>query len=263
MNITVNRTTRDNIIKFQNQYYQHILVPIDDYWEDGIIAKGTYYEIISQKPIGYLVVDDDKVLLQFYLYSSREKTSEVFKFCIKTLQITDAIANTYEPDYLNLCLDQSNHHEIIALFYKDDCDISVNKPLPNLIEKVAELDDLDAAIIYSEVQGAPAEWLKIYYYHLIQKKSLYLYLLDNKIIASGELRPSKTSRNAANIGMTVSSQYRKLGLGSYILYRMKTLSKDMDLTPVCGTDVDNIASQKTILKCGFYPYHRALKIKLN
>ena len=116
MNITVNEISRDNILNFQKKYYQHILVPIDDYWENGIIANGTYYEIISQEPIGYLVIDDDRVLLQFFLYTQREKETEIFKNCIHLLQIEKAYANTYEPDYLNICLDHANCYEILALF---------------------------------------------------------------------------------------------------------------------------------------------------
>lgn len=262
MNITVNEISRDHILNFQNQYYQHILAPIDDYWENGIIATGTYYEILSQEPIGYLVIDDDRTLLQFSLYTEREKEKEIFENCVQLLQIEIAYANTYEPDYLNICLDHANYYEILAFFYRDDHDIHIEKPIENLVEKVAGFSDLEDAIEYSGVKGASIDWLKHYYLNLIKNKSLYLYYLENRIIASGELRPSHTSKGASNIGMTVSANYQKRNIGSYILYRMKTLSKQMNLIPVCGTDVDNIASQRTIQKCGFYPYHRVLKIKL-
>lgn len=263
MNITLNEISRDNILNFQNQYYQHILVPIDDYWENGIIATATYYEIISQEPIGYLVIDEDRVLLQFYLYRKREKEKEIFENCVHLLQIETACANTYEPDYLNICLDHANDYTILAFFYRDERDIHIEKPIEDLVEKVADLSDLEDAIEYSGIKGASVDWLKHYYLTLIKKKSLYLYYLENRIIGSGELRPSLTSIGASNIGMTVSDNYQKRNIGSYILYRMKTLSKQMNLIPVCGTDVDNVASQKTIQKCGFYPYHRVLKIKLN
>ncbi|MBI9014729.1 MAG: GNAT family N-acetyltransferase [Clostridiales bacterium] len=262
MNITVNEISRNKILNFQYQYYQQILVPIDDYWENVVIAAGTYYEIITQRPIGYLAIDENRVLLQFFLYADRENEDEIFEDCIYLLQIEKAYASTYEPKYLNICLDHGNDYETLAFFYKDDRDIHIEKPIENLVEKAADFSDLEDAMEYSGVEGASVDWLKHYYLNLIKNKSLYLYYLENRIIGSGELRPSHISKGASNIGMTVSAHFRKRNIGTYILYRMKTLSKEMNLIPVCGTDIDNIASQKTIQKCGFYPYHRALEIKL-
>lgn len=96
MNISLNRISKEIIQDHQKVYYKNISVPIDDYWQESIIGSGIYYEIVKENQIGYLVVDDRNVLLQFCLYKYKKFEKEIFKVCKEKLQFNQAYASTYE-----------------------------------------------------------------------------------------------------------------------------------------------------------------------
>lgn len=261
MNLKINPININLISDYQNQYYDSIESPFDDYWAKGIIANGACYEIIQQEAIGYLITSPDNILLQFYLYTNKKNEAAVFKKCIDLLEIKTAHISTYEPCYLGRCLDLGLSYDVIALFYKHTDMIHINKPLDDIKEVLAHSKHLAEAVDYAVSEGGPRELLTVYYNSLLKMKGLYIYKLNNKIIGTGELRTYSLSTKISNIGMTVSNHHRHKNIGSYILYRMTTLSYLNGLTPICGTDINNIVSQKTIEKCGYYPYHRALQVE--
>lgn len=59
-----------------------------------------------------------------------------------------------------------------------------------------------------------------------------------------------------NIGMTVSSDYRRRGLGSYILSSLRKQANEQGYKAICSTDNTNTASFNTIIKSGFICYHK-------
>ena len=69
------------------------------------------------------------------------------------------------------------------------------------------------------------------------------------------MRPS-SAEGFANVGMTVSADYRRRGLGRYILTTMRRLANEKELKAICSTDNNNTASYNTNLKSGFVCYHR-------
>lgn len=261
MNLTIKTVEKDDIYIYQTSYYHACSAPFDDFWRNGIISNGNYYEIFAEESIGYLVTNDDHVLLQFYT-TQKNNEAKVFAYCIKALKISCAHVSTYEPNYLCRCLDFGQSYKVIALFYKHMHPINLHLPFEGITEDLAKVTDMKDALEYSKLEGAPIEWLHVYYNYLLSIDGLYLYKYRGKIIGTGELRIDPREKNISNIGMTVSSDHRKKGLGTYIMTRMTRLSYDRNLVAICGTNSDNIASQKTIEKAGFYPYHRGLEVAL-
>lgn len=262
MDITIKKSERLHHIEAQKKYYQTVIAPLDDMWELGIIAKANYFAIYSEELLGYLVLNDDQVLLQFYVDASFEHLEDViYRECLLQLKIKAAYACTYEPNYLGLSLAEGVDYEFKGILYKHVLKKRIKRPVEGLVEVIATHEDLEAAIDYTnndvEISG---DWLRTYYLFLLETDSLYLYKLNDEIIGTGEIRPSTTYYPAANIGMTVSSKHRKKNIGTYILNRMAEVAFNMALQPICGTDIENIPSQKTIKKCGFKPYHRIFKV---
>lgn len=246
----------------QKNYYATLTAPLDDMWELGIIAKGSYMSIISEQPIGYLVLNQDKVLLQFHLEDAfKNNAHTIFQSARKQLDITSAFAATYEPWYLSLCLDHAVKVSVNDLLYRDLA-LSNKVSMPSeLIEHTATLDDLDQVVAYTHKEvELSGDWIITYYQDLIKQKGLFLYKTGQDILASGEMRVSQTSVPYANIGMTVSCHHRKKGYGTAILKQMKSKCYAQALKPICSTSVTNIASQHTIARAGFIAENRVLEI---
>lgn len=251
------------LAQMKQAYLDKLTAPADDFWIFGIIDKSDFYGIyIADEVIGYGAVSKDR-LLSFYLIDHyRRQANEIFNHFIQVMHIKTAYSCTYDLDYFNLCLDVFNKYDIEGILYAHDVKLTIACPEANIEERLALLSDLHDAISYTAANmEGPSEWLEEYYRTLIDAKGLYLYVHEGRIVASGEMRYWPEIENAANIGMTVAVDYRKRGMGTYVLRRMADFALDKGLQPVCGTDLSNIASQKTISKAGFRPIHRIVDFK--
>lgn len=260
----LNRVDKESIKVMRENYYKTVVAPMDDMWELGIIGNGNFYTIQDNDIIGYFVVDNKNSLLQFFLEDEHLIHSDiVFEFIKKSMEISHAFVSTYEPRYLSLCLGNNLGVEINAKLYTELIPVEFEKPIEYMTSELAEIKILDEIILYHtdkvniEVEGL-AEYLKM----IISYDGLTLFRLNDEIIGTGEIRPSGSSKSYANIGMTVSKNYRKKGVGSYIVYQMRVLANKKGLKAICGTSIENVESQLTIGKSGFYPYHRVLSVKL-
>ena len=260
----VKKIDKECIKKMRDSYYKNVTAPMDDMWELGIIGKGDFYTIEKEAVLGYFVVDADNNLLQFFLKEEYEKCAlNIFEFIKKKKEINQAFVSTYEPRYLSLCLDKNDGVEINSMLYTQMKTIEFKNPLKGISSELAKKENLDEILVYHrEKVDIEGDWLIEYCKTLIAYNGLILFKIGNKIIGTGEMRPSYSSKSYANIGMTVSKNYRKQSIGTYILTQMRILANKKGLKAICSTSKENIASQRTIEKSGFYPYHRVLTVKL-
>lgn len=110
--------------------------------------------------------------------------------------------------------------------------------------KKANLSDLQQVLDYHEnCVGIKGSWLQPYCIGLIEKRELVLFLLHGEIIGTGEKRLNERQQGYASLGVTVSKEYRRRGLASYILFHLKTDCYEHQLVPICSTSINNIGSQ--------------------
>lgn len=250
---------KNEVITLKQAFYNQAVAPLDDFWTLAIVETGEHFGIYDGKLIGYYILKD-QVLVQFFLEVAYQPNARaIFKKIIDEQKIKSAYTFTYHPDYLSLCLDISIKTTIDGILYEDVIDVRIDQPIERLIEKKATLDDLKDAIAYTtENMAGPYDWLEVYYKNLIKIKGLFLYYLEDQIIGTGEIRIMTDIPGVANVGMTVHNAYKKQSIGLYILTQLKQKAYAADIKPICGTDLTNLASQKTIQKAGFRPYHRVL-----
>ncbi|MCK8061172.1 MULTISPECIES: GNAT family N-acetyltransferase [unclassified Fusibacter] len=265
MMTTFKESTLEECGAMQIEYYKALTAPLDDMWELGIIAKANYFKMVGDEVFGYLVLDDQKSLLQFYVCPEFINcSSELFNEARMRLGFEKAYACTYEPWYLSICLDRATQVTVNSIMYEDALKENQLVMPDGLSEVLALSSDLDAALTYTDQKVEIAgDWLIPYYDMLVDSKGLYLYYMQDEIVGTGEIRQSKTSHQTANLGMTVSKDHRKKGLGTLILSRMKALAYERGLAPVCSTSIDNVGSQNTIMKAGFTARNRVLEIILD
>lgn len=260
--ITTSQVEREQVVDLIEKYHQSISIPLDDMWEDMIIPSGIFYSIQEAKTIGYFVVGEDDTLLQFYVEnSSLNRSQELFDFVVKQHAIKGALVGTFEPLFLTLSLDKNKKVEIDTLLYQELNSDEVLPPLENIEIQIADLDGINEVISFCEDKvGLAGDWMQPYYQNLLPQGSVHLFKMGEVIIGAGELRPSKSSKEFANLGVMVSKDFRQKNIGTYIMNQMKLKTNKMGLKGICSTTIDNVSSQKTILKSGFYAYHRIVRV---
>lgn len=261
--ITINKVYRDSISSLIEKYNNKITVPFDDMWENMVLPSGSCYEIKETELIGYFIVDENDTLLQFYVDDNcRNRITEIFEFVLKEQNIKSAFVGTFESQYLALCLDKNAKVTIDTFLYKELKSTEIQVPVEAINIEQASINDYAAILEFCENKvGLSGDWMKPYYQNLLPQGSVYLFKIGDEIIGVGELRPSNSSIEFANLGMMVSKDFRKQNIGTYIMNQMKLRANKKGLIGICSTTFDNIASQKAIQKSGFYAYHRILKVE--
>ena len=261
--IRTEATSRVQLNQCLEQHAETIRIPMDDMWESLIIPSGNHFKILlHDKIIGYFIIDDGNFLLQFYICEDCELAKiEIFNLILNKAKIKGAFAGTYEPEYLSFCLKIGRNTEIDTILYHARDFNPLSCPVDNVMTSIGSIEDYDAVLKFCRSQvGLEGDWMETYYQNLLPKGCIHFFKLNDELIGIGELRPSQSYTDYANLGIMVSKDWREKQLGSYIMNQILIKAKEMGLTGICSTTSDNIASQKAINRAGLIPYHRILKI---
>ncbi len=252
------KATKTELNILNARYIKNLTAPLDDFWEEAVFPNCDYYLIKDKSVKGFYSLDSNKSINQFYL-SNKDDYFSVLSKLIRDLNIKKAFASTYDPLFFDACLKLSSSKTSHTYLYTED---SVQKTTLDIDFEVANIQDLERAVTYNKSLG-DGDWVRDYYKKLIPKKGLLLFTKDNIIIGTGEMRLSKSFDHYINIGVTVSKDYRRKGVASYIVNKVKSLANLQGYKTVCSTTYDNIASQKTLTKCGYKHYHTIYEITFN
>lgn len=253
---TLQKTEVSEIEELIQRYYKTLTAPMDDYWEEGIIPSCDFFTINTPKTVGYLALDEDGTLLQFYVLDT-ENYESTFKELIEKEEIQKAYAATSDELFYSTCKKYSSAINENTYLYTEDRHIITPLPFDDIIMRSAQMTDLNYILEYNDENVASvAPWLIYYYTKLILKNGLYLFIVKGELIGTGEKRKSISNETIMNIGMTVSKKRRQKGVATYIINTMRVLSNNEGYKTICSTTFENIGSQKTLLKCGYRLYHK-------
>jgi predicted acetyltransferase len=184
----------------------------------------------------------------------------VFLEILKYFRITQAFVSSYDPVFHYVATKYKQASTVNALLYQESDYVTIENPIERSVITVAEEQELETILTYHYENNMSGDWVKPYVENLVDREEMLLLKLDDQIIGTGEYRVSKSSPHISNIGMTVALKHRRKGLGTYILNEVKNHCNYKGYETICGTDAENIASQKTIMKCGFKCYHKIYNI---
>jgi predicted acetyltransferase len=123
--------------------------------------------------------------------------------------------------------------------------------------RLAGLEDLEAtASFWRDKVDMTGDWIEGYLKRLILKDCFINFYINDQIVGTGGIRPSISTKSFANIGIAVSCDYRRQGLGTYIIQTLRGHCNEQGYKTICSTTNENIASQKTIEKSGYLNYHK-------
>jgi hypothetical protein len=255
--IKTNKVKMEQIDLMFKDNYNNLTSPMDDMYELGIIPSCDFYEIEDEDGLcGFFATNSDNVMLQFYVKdNARKDISMIFETVISQNKISKALSCTNDPIYHSLCEKQSTNIITNDYMFLEDEVVINPMPFDGIVMSYAIMDELDEVMSYFAGIGMTGDWLAPYLTQRITQCQLILFRYNREIIGTGETRPSISSKGYANIGMSVSIDYRRRGLGSYIISIIRKITNENGYKAICSTEKMNIGSFNTLTKSGFVRYH--------
>lgn len=87
---------------------------------------------------------------------------------------------------------------------------------------------------------------------------LWTAIVDGEIAGCGVSNRVIKDSDAVDIGMMVAPNFRRKGLGTYIVSEIADRVEIDGLRPICGCGASNVASRATLEKAGFVSEHQLL-----
>ena len=257
--IQLHKITDNHIVApMKIEWRKSLLAPQDGMWE-SFMENATHWMFKEEhETIGYACVDDANQVLQFFILPHwLQNSATVFKQFIHQEKITKGIVGTNNPVFQSIAMHCQKSVEVATYLFTDFFTVEPDNDLGNL--SVAENDDLEKLVDFCHISmGAPKAWLTGYVDDLIKKQALFVLNDGSKIMGTCEVRTSESQPTVADIGVIVSPQYRKKGVGTYLLGKAKTIAIQWNKKPICSCEKDNIGSLKAIQNNGFRSIHQML-----
>ncbi|MBZ9622466.1 GNAT family N-acetyltransferase [Clostridium sp. FP2] len=253
----VNEEIKFNLHK---EYINTLAEPIDGFWENVMIGRSECYEIIyDEKVAGHFFVNSSKTLVQFHVLKGYYTcAAEIFEYVIKSDIVENAAVSTKEPEFLSLCLDYQKSVAADMYLFNDNKKIKYELDgFRNLSFRLAKT--VDIATIKNKCEVA----FEGYHEDLIKNDQLFVLYEEDSLLGIGEFRISKSNGQFGDIGMIVAEEYRRKGVGTYIITKLKEHCYSKKLKPMAGCDITNTISKKTLEKSGFISNHRIIIVSFN
>ncbi|MCD4714409.1 MAG: GNAT family N-acetyltransferase, partial [Clostridiales bacterium] len=228
--INFNKVTYEDTKEMIAMSHKELVAARDDYWDEAILQNATYYHIvIVEETVGYFAINEENNLLQYYLIQSvRTMSQVVLEELIRVHNIKEMLVETYDVYYLIQALALGKEIDVHTNFYHSVDTVKSESPFYNMDVEIATKVELEEIVDSASISlgGADKEWLTGYYNRWIEKKGVYIFRFNGEIAALGEMRTGFAVKNAAYLGVIVSENYRKKGIGIYVTRYLKQNASD-------------------------------------
>ena len=126
---------------------------------------------------------------------------------------------------------------------------------------VAKSEQLSEMVDFAKINvGAPEQWLTGYYTNLINRRELFGFWQNGRLLAAGESRGyDEYQTDYADLGVIVDESARGNGLATNVLKQLTIITEDKGLKPILSTEKNNIGAQKAISRAGFFAGNRIVQ----
>ncbi|MDF2544167.1 MAG: GCN5-related N-acetyltransferase [Herbinix sp.] len=249
----------EDIQGLRNTYKNELPYAQDLNMEENIWISNYFCIKYSTITVGYVCIDANKTLWEFYLEKSAMKFSqEIFQFLIEMNYITAAESKTYDHLLMSLCLDFHKEAEGSAYLFRDSMDvIPYMKEYENITMRLASQEDFTPLSNINKI----AEDVEFFHdlREDIENKEVFVFLSNNQLLGAGTSKLIWKNNNHRDIGMVVAEEHRCKGVGTYIIIKLKEYCYANNYIPVAGCWYYNYSSKKTLEKAGFISKHRVIR----
>ena len=243
-------------LKFEWQ--KSLTAPQDGMWE-VLTDYANHWEVKDEnQTIGYACVDDDNRLLQFFVLPHwMQEGVSIFQQFIDQEEIKKGLIGTNNPFCLSMTMHFQKAVEVNTYLFTDFFEVKTVEKEGVL--RLAAEEDLEKPVDFChKSMGGPKEWLNGYLGNLIARGEIFALEDGEEILGTCEVRKSESDSAVADVGVVVSSEHRRKGLGTFLLGKAKEITLQWNRQPICSCEKDNIGSLKSIQNNGFRSVHQML-----
>jgi GNAT superfamily N-acetyltransferase len=244
-----------NEIQVQREYYINELPYSQELHVEENVWASQYYKIkMNAAWVGYICVDLEKTLWEFYLEKSALiYAQEIFKYLIDMNYLVAAECKSYDHLLMSLCFDFHKKAACSAYMFRDDTDVKYSlSGFENIRIKLATKEDFNNL----------GEIGDDFFYNLedhITKEEIFIFYSNNELLGAGTCKKIWDSLNYYDIGMVVAKAHRNKGIGTFIITKLKEHCYNNNQIPICACWYFNHASKKALEKAGFIAKHRLIR----
>ncbi|MCG8698502.1 MAG: GNAT family N-acetyltransferase [Bacteroidales bacterium] len=260
MNILLIKKDLPDIEKLRYKYLQTLSQFQEIYLELMITDANIYGLQYNNNQVGYCIITKGHIIVEFYVDKEYFPiSSNLLSYAVKELSAQSIYCKSFDSLLLNSSIKLGYPLSIIGIIYRDsvEADITIN---PQLDIKLANQDDVPL-ILQQDDDLVELYDTKKLLNHFIDNKNLYLFRKDNQLLGCGTIIRVHKKWPHHDIGVWVHPSYRKQGYASQIVTYLKNYCLAKSYIPTCSCDINNIASQKTLQKCGYRSQHSLIEFK--
>lgn len=237
---------------WRNKYFDSLSYSQDMYSESMISWNPTanFYIINNNgKQIGYAILNNSRELVEFYIQNAQITQKEyIFSEVIRKLNVKNVYCKSFDQILLSCCYKFSNSSKMVGYLFQDynlqsdiELDISINV-------RLATTDDITFLNSFENELLEEGETIDAY----IKSNNVYIFKkADNELIGCGYLFNVIPGRKYYDLGMWVNQSFRKKGYGTQIISYLMKYCFENGFIPTAGCEESNLASRRTLEKCGF------------
>lgn len=270
MNLSILEVAPQELAHQKQAYHNTLVFPQDAYWQEGLIGASTHYRLlVGNDEAGYCAMDSENRLMQFHLepaYMGRAR--DIFAQLLKQQAIDTALAATIEPRYFGLCLDHQQSASVHTYLFSDlerrdpvlkDLEGHVFRPgtdadIPAVVALLTGGDEFIDLDTVAANFGDQLGYVKM----VLAGKILNVLEKDGEILGTAEFRQRADWPPYADCGMIVNPKYRRRGIGTYLLLKLKEKAYAQNLKPICSCEAGNVGSRRAVENAGFTACHRVV-----
>lgn len=238
--------------------YLESLPVFQELYMEMLACGSAFYEItLSGSTAGYVAINN-KILVEFYLDEKYIPSgTETFAAVLKELSVTSVYCKSFDFLLLSLCTLHVKKFEVIGTLFRDY--ISTPNYFTGKLS-VREATERDMPFLLEQKDGlyeTPRE-LETF----VKQRCVLMFLEGSNLVGCGYLVRIHERWNYYDIGMWVNPDFRKRGFATQIISYLKHFCIQNHWKPIAGCAADNLASQKTLEKNGFYSKHKLIDFKI-
>ncbi len=247
--------TLQKIENLRNQYLDELFEAQELYLELMVRNGQPYLIKLNSNPIGYFVLIDKTTLLEYYLEPAYiNQADTVFGRILEKFQVKMAFCKSFDHTLLVCCATYQAKASAGGVLFREQ----VEKPAPNIAKGVdirlaSSADIPTIAAVNEEVFEQFEEIVE-----WVSRQLVFLFEQDKALVGFGIYTPVIKGRPECDIGMLVTESYRGQGYGTYIIRTMANYCREHGYRPICGCDIQNVASRRCLEKAGFVSRYRLL-----
>jgi RimJ/RimL family protein N-acetyltransferase len=252
------KTSFDKIKKYRAEYLNSLPEFQECLLEIMIENSNLYFLQTDSVNIGYVITNNDDVLIEFHVANKYVSVSnDFFQQIIKELSITEIYCKSFDFLLLNNCLLNSFPYKVIGVLFRDfveplvetDAEIRMKKSDFSSVNFLLNQDSSIKELFETEQQ-------LIGY---ISNENVFEFYRNDEFVGCGMVLRTNPDWTFCDLGVWVTPPKRGKGIGSQIILKLREFAIKNGMKPSCGCSIENIASQKTIERSGFVSKYKLIE----